>query len=144
MYESLKRSLIMKMQFIKLICTGFLWTPFLSIAQAPYTGGPGDGYAMAETTNIMVNAEEPVAHKEMKIYPNPVIQGEGVEVVIPLKSAGPAELWITGAQGIKIIAKTLTFQNHFFISTGSLTSGNYRIHISRGERQWTGKLVILK
>lgn len=64
---------------VTLICL----VPLVGSAQAPYTGGKGDGFAMTEANNVSVGLKLTDRSSPIKVHPNPVPKGESLKVAHP-------------------------------------------------------------
>ena len=108
------------------------------LAQFPFKGGSGDGYAMADL-NVSTNSTSPQIDN-LIIYPNPIRQSAQSQIVVSGTFIA-ARLELLDTKGRKV------YEDHVFRSgqrmeMHSFLPGIYFLHIQQGAKQSTRKLVI--
>lgn len=74
-----------------------------SSAKAQYLGGPGDGHAMAETSNIVLSNNEVAGiDYAVKIYPNPAKPGDEIMLMLSGLQHVCSEVKIYNMQGVEV------------------------------------------
>jgi hypothetical protein len=116
--------------------------PLLGSAQAPYTGGKGDGFAMTEANNVTVGLKPENHSSAIKVHPNPIPKGT------PLKVAHPHEqnltiISIETMQGnqVQAISKSESGPSTT-LSTHHISQGIYLLRLEYHDRVAIRKIVI--
>lgn len=84
------------------------------LAQAPYTGGPGDGYA-STSLSLLSTSQQAVLHSSVKIYPLPVKSTASLYIVLEHIHERPIQV-----QLIHITGKILVSYHWDFAENGEL------------------------
>ena len=114
------------------------------LAQAPYTGGSGDGYASARLNHVQVSIEA-IKFSTYSIYPQPARKGETVVVEFSQQLASSGSLKLFSIQG-KLVRKILleVGTKERKIPTFELNPGVYLLWIQTGEEYLGKKMVVLE
>ena len=116
-------------------------------ANAPYQGGPGDGYAMAE---ILVNTKPTAVEDELEnavqVYPNPLKKGE--ELLIQGSKGETIErICLRDNKGSLLYERSLLQSNVAHkpvrINTQGWPAGVYYLQLESKKSSLTKKIVLL-
>ncbi|MEX0813692.1 MAG: T9SS type A sorting domain-containing protein [Chitinophagales bacterium] len=123
----------MKMKNIQLL---FLILLFASFQNEAYKGGEGDGFAQGELIRFTTSIEENISKESnLSIFPNPVIQGETVNI----ESQVSAEFSLINTNGNTFYLGTDIRQ----FSTAELAKGSYILQVKKGDTFDYRKLLVL-
>jgi hypothetical protein len=105
-----------------------------SFQDAAYKGGNGDGFAEAELIRHTTSTPK-ITKYEIRVYPNPVLQGADVFVV----NTELASFMLIDVNG----NTTYLGENISKISTSNLSKGAYILQVKSGEQMGYSKIIVL-
>ncbi|MEM6262762.1 MAG: T9SS type A sorting domain-containing protein [Bacteroidota bacterium] len=120
------------------ICTLFL-TVIVSLArgQAPFNGGSGDGYDMAEVMGTTLSTTTPT-QSVWKVYPTTLQAGELLHVEGGTKNGLASLIDPSG----KVVWETETSSGPTTLSLPEVATGNYILLIKEDNQSFTQKIQV--
>lgn len=115
-----------------------LWT-LAALAQAPFTGGVGDGYARASLT-LLTRLEAPESSMRIRVFPQPVAVGGEVHIEYRGQKGGQWQL--LDAQG-RVVRSGAWQRETLALSTRELPTGLYVWHLQAQTRRIQQKIWIV-
>lgn len=116
-----------------------IFAPLFVFAQIPYKGGENDGHAMAEIKNVTVQSVNVSDPPIVKIFPNPVLQGESVFIKSVLNQN--VKVTIYSAAGSTVYS-TMMIDRLQIIPTTNFKAGFYLIEYKTDVSARIEKLVL--
>jgi hypothetical protein len=132
------------MRTITIIIILFLSIQLPTNAQAPYTGGKGDGYDMGETAVTTEQDQPSTSPGGIQISPNPLPSGAFLQITADNLDTAPLTVNIYDLIGKRVYQQKWSDPSNRFYLKLQLHAGVYVVHVVADRQTYSRKLIILR